>query len=118
MASFEYIASLLKFLELKLSGKLTSPDGSTKDFAKVSVRAVGKQGFVIKGWVDTKKGPMVKFSCPWGDVADGETYYQEKPGGDIEDTEEQDINFSNKKLTATFDRVSGEEYSVEFSAKA
>ena len=36
----------------------------------------------------------------------------------VEDTEEQDINFSNKKLTATFDRLSGEEYSVEFSAKA
>jgi hypothetical protein len=89
-------------LELLLQEPSGSLDGAP--FAKVSTEATGRR-FVIKGWLDILHGPAIRFSAPWGDLANGQAMYQPEPQAEWDDTEEHGIDLSHswQGIELTFD---------------
>ncbi len=106
------IKKIIKLLKKNLSGEL---DGTA--FAKTSIKASGRR-FVVKGWIDTQKGPAVRFSAPWGDLANGYLLYQPNTDAEWEDVEETEIDLDFDwqlvSLKVAFTREDDSEHKVLF----
>jgi hypothetical protein len=61
--------------DIKIKGKFKAGSAAEVEFAETSVKGSGGREFNLKGWVTEGNGPVVKFSCPWGQFTDGEVQF-------------------------------------------
>jgi hypothetical protein len=102
------LLTLTDFLKGRVSGEL---DGAP--FQSVSIKASNHKRFVIKGFVDNNSGPVVKFSCPWGQLSDGQIYYMPFGGG-WQETTENGIKLAGAKLKLGFELADGSDHTASF----
>jgi len=104
---------LLALLQSDISGEL---DGNS--FQSCSINGSGRRAFVIKGWIDNKKGPMVRFRARWGELGDGEIHYQKDPQSEKEDTDTTDVDLRSENgklaLVVSFKTDDGKDHSAVF----
>jgi hypothetical protein len=79
----EMAKAFLKHIRPHFTGSL---DG--KPFAKVSTDASGRR-FVVKGFVDIKKGPAVRLSSKWGELGSGFVWFLKSAASEWQDVEEK-----------------------------
>lgn len=66
--------------KVKIKGKFKTGSGAEMPFETTSVKGSGEKEFNLKGWVTEKDGPVVKFSCPWGQFTEGEIQFTPDDG--------------------------------------
>lgn len=115
-SGLDKIQEILKFFDAAkgvFKGEVTDPQGKVTPFASVSIASCGHK-FVIKGFVDNKKGPVVKFSCPWGQLGSGQIYFLESDKAKWEETTESEVQLSTAHLHLAFERSNAEDWKADF----
>lgn len=113
--SAKLILKLIDLIGSNLCGKL---DGQPLE--SVSIKASGRR-FVIKGWVDKKAGPAIRFSAPWGDLGNGYALFQASVDAGWEDAEETavdlDFGWEQAVLAISFNLEDGSSHEAAFTGR-
>ena len=90
------------------------------EFRACSVKGSGRRAFVIKGWIDPDDGPAVRLRARWGELSDGEAFWQDHPDKAWEDTDNEEVSLKfdplapKIELKVVFTAEDGNRYTAKF----
>ena len=103
-----------------LTGADITGDLDGHEIVASSIYGCGKKAMVIKGWVDPRNGPAIRFRAAWDDIKGGEFFYQKHPSDNWIETSASliklELGDTSASIVGKFRTGPDDEHSVRLTA--